>query len=383
MLSTNDINWIVPSEIPCNPPNEKFFLSLMLTQKCNLSCAYCFTYNNSEQNIDKTITISKWYQKINEALNFILTNKNIKIVEIEFFGGEPLLEYNLIKDIINYINDIKDINDSILPLKIIYKLPTNFLLMDDKKIKFLKSNNVDISFSFDGLWTKKNRTKNNFFIEKKEWIKSLNLNYCHCVIYPLDLINHSILDNYLYLKNEYNLEPEFDIVKDYNIWNENSLKILINQLNDFYLYFEKNTNQFINIPMPFKEWVIKIIILNLKNIKSLNCGMQHNKLLISPILNFEPCHIFVSENKNDKILSKNEYKNKFTEVLINETCSKCEIKDICKKGCQFRIIENNNIPEKEVCQIFKSLAFFSYKIVKSQNKKIKEFLNKIIKNEGF
>lgn len=75
-------------------------LTVILTEKCNLSCVYCYEKN------DRLITIS-----FEKAISFLENNLNAideyNHVIIDFFGGEPFLEFELIKKIYEYLKNKK------------------------------------------------------------------------------------------------------------------------------------------------------------------------------------------------------------------------------------------------------------------------------------
>lgn len=71
-------------------------VTITLTQNCNLSCSYCYEHHKSERTID--INVAK---SIIDAELAVLEND--EIIEFDLFGGEPFLEFNLIKEITEYI----------------------------------------------------------------------------------------------------------------------------------------------------------------------------------------------------------------------------------------------------------------------------------------
>ena len=74
-----------------NKENSKFYLSVILTQKCNLNCAYCYETTKS----NRSIGLDKAKNIIKEYLNSELYNE----VEIDLFGGEPFVEFEKIKEL--------------------------------------------------------------------------------------------------------------------------------------------------------------------------------------------------------------------------------------------------------------------------------------------
>lgn len=127
-----------------NQPIEILEGVLMVSQNCNLACRYCYggesgTFNQkgfmSEEIADK-------------CMDFILQNAGEQSFQkIIFFGGEPLLNYKVIKHTIERWNSVKDL----YPNKNIYfGLTTNGVLLNEEIVRFFKKNNVGVTVSVDG-----------------------------------------------------------------------------------------------------------------------------------------------------------------------------------------------------------------------------------------
>ena len=130
-------------------------LYLMLTDRCNLRCSYCFINNNLPLGYEcKSMSwdIAKRAIDIyfeNLSRNPIAFKKSTKT--IFFYGGEPLLNFNTIKKCTEYIekiykNEIREMGN-----KFRLSLITNGTLIDDGVAKFLaKHKNISIGISLDG-----------------------------------------------------------------------------------------------------------------------------------------------------------------------------------------------------------------------------------------
>lgn len=115
---------------------------LFVTQECNLKCIYCYGdgggYGSSGYMTNDTAFRSvDWLIKQSE-------NKNK--LAISFFGGEPLLNFTLIKDVVQYALEQGDKNGK----EFDFRLTTNATLLDDEKIAFLKEHRIIPLVSFDG-----------------------------------------------------------------------------------------------------------------------------------------------------------------------------------------------------------------------------------------
>lgn len=115
--------------------------TILVTDKCNLKCSYCYEGENKNK---KNMTI----QTADEVVKFIKKTSDIiskRKSRIVFHGGEPLLNLNVIKYIKQKIDsEIPNSNN------FIYEITTNGTLIDDEIIGFIKDNNISLSISIDG-----------------------------------------------------------------------------------------------------------------------------------------------------------------------------------------------------------------------------------------
>lgn len=110
----------------------------LVTSSCNYKCEYCFVetrFKSSQQDIYMTKEIA---QK-----GIQLVKKNTDKIKIIFYGGEPFLNFEVIK----FISEEAKRCD----LKTKYSIISNGSIINDKIIEFLKENDVSLSISLDGL----------------------------------------------------------------------------------------------------------------------------------------------------------------------------------------------------------------------------------------
>ena len=122
-------------------------LKLLLTNRCNLNCRYCY------EGCKKTNTLNNVIGK--KAIDFyfdllIKEYENIGFLPIVYHGGEPLLEFSLMKELTEYANEklYKLNNEKVKACD--YSFTTNGILLDDKMYDFFIENNFSISVSIDG-----------------------------------------------------------------------------------------------------------------------------------------------------------------------------------------------------------------------------------------
>lgn len=117
-------------------------LCLMVAQDCNLRCKYCFgdggTYGHRAV---MSADVGR------AAVDFIIrSSKFRRHCEIDFFGGEPLLNFGTVKAVTEYVRAREAETGKVFKLT----LTTNGILLDDKKIDWLNANNISVVLSLDG-----------------------------------------------------------------------------------------------------------------------------------------------------------------------------------------------------------------------------------------
>jgi uncharacterized protein len=136
-----------------NQVRKKIFLKtlyLSLTYKCNFNCSYCLSNNSIALQRDRNLDMNKDIAKM--AADFYLNNiKEKGDKEVVFYGGEPLLNFRVLKFLVNYINK----KEKLKLLNKDYKLSrfilcTNGSLIDKEKAKFIKGHNIYPTVTFDG-----------------------------------------------------------------------------------------------------------------------------------------------------------------------------------------------------------------------------------------
>ena len=123
---------------------------LYMTYSCNLHCKYCFVKKSStKMNIDTAKGV------IDKIIDTCKKN-NINNAHICFGGGEPFLNYNVMKYIVNYSSDNKsNINFS-------FGVVTNGTLLDDEKIKFISDHSFNVLISLDGIGKHNDKIRHTF-----------------------------------------------------------------------------------------------------------------------------------------------------------------------------------------------------------------------------
>lgn len=116
---------------------------LQVTQNCNLRCEYCVysgSYINRVHNNKRMpLEVAK------AAILFLAQNsKNSKTISIGFYGGEPLLEFELIQNVVEYAEQLFS------GRKVMFNMTTNATLLNMDKARYLYEKKFNITVSLDG-----------------------------------------------------------------------------------------------------------------------------------------------------------------------------------------------------------------------------------------
>lgn len=130
-------------------------ITLQVTQNCNLRCSYCAYSGMYNQRSHSNRSMP--YDIMEKSIDFLMNHSiNSPKVDIGFYGGEPLLEFQKIIRIVEYINT-KYKNKELT-----FSLTTNGTLFTDEKIIFLAEHNFNVLVSLDG--PKELHNKNRVFV---------------------------------------------------------------------------------------------------------------------------------------------------------------------------------------------------------------------------
>lgn len=129
--------------------------TLVVTKSCNLNCSYCYEIHKCNQRMSKETGMAAIDMLIKENMNEsnYINSKNSEAIIIDFIGGEPLLEIELIDYLAEYFK-FKTINlKHIWALNYMFSMTTNGILYDTPKVQdFIKKNagHVSITITIDG-----------------------------------------------------------------------------------------------------------------------------------------------------------------------------------------------------------------------------------------
>lgn len=116
---------------------------LQVTQNCNLRCSYC-AYSGSYYNRTHTNKRMRVETALRAVDFFMERSSGVEEVTIGFYGGEPVLEFDLIKQVIDHVEKHYPAR------KVRYNFTTNLTLFTDEVMDYVLEKNIQIMISIDG-----------------------------------------------------------------------------------------------------------------------------------------------------------------------------------------------------------------------------------------
>lgn len=302
--------------------------SIALSEQCNLNCSYCNVDKQSQKKISAPKFLGE-YAKLREKVG------NEKI-QIDFFGGEPLLQWDTIVAVVEELKDDPNCQ---------FFMPTNGLLLTEDKIDYLNRNKVQVSLSFDGLWQDTNRKQHNnrgtlrLYLDKADLFKKVHNLECHTMIYKG---NFDLLDNQLFIQEKFGVNTQLTLVRDVDVWDEESIQMLkygFSELVDWYIANSK----IVEMPNMMLEYLRHMLLYTTKGRETNFCGAGESYFSFSENETL-PCNRF---QEKEHLAAIEDYKRM-------TPCQTCEVRQYCKKGCLFENIKNQG-PIIELCDMYKHI----------------------------
>ena len=142
----------VRSKIPAPAINVCY---MIMSEQCNLACKYCFLGNNDSEKRSNFLLENMTIDTAEQAIHFFIRQIKESGLDTEenkpvliFYGGEPLVNYNVLEYIAKRINELRNIERSIRNIEM--SMVTNGLLLDEVRINRLHELGVSIAISIDG-----------------------------------------------------------------------------------------------------------------------------------------------------------------------------------------------------------------------------------------
>ena len=345
--------------------------------------ANSFIVHNCYMNNTPSVMTPDIVDKTFEKLPQLLKTFNCIDANLIYFGGEPLLNFELIK----YCHE-KVKQSNLIKYDLII---SNLLLLNDDIIDWIKKENVRISWSFDGLWNENNRvlvdgtSSLKLYKEKIDSIKRLT-SACKIMISPQSL--GTMVDNMHFMYDEMHIGTlDFSIVRD-DIWNDNDIKRFENEIREFADEYIKYIRCGYDISIGlFSLPILDILVSKKYGKRPFGCFAGNSGIAVMPNGDLYPCARFGS-NKCYKYgnIYNFDSKNIYTvndAVNINplaiEKCKMCKLYYYCNTGCTYSQLHNGKEPLDTICKLYHIIYRESLRIYNTLHKYDNTYDERIMK----
>ena len=317
-------------------------MCLNIAHDCQLRCKYCFASTGDFGKGRKLMS----FETGKHAIDFLLENSGDRPnLELDFFGGEPLMNFDVVKKIVEYARSREQEYNK----KFRFTITTNGLLLDDDKIDFINREMSNVVLSIDG-----RKEVNDFFRVTASGKGSYDT-----ILPKYKKLVEKRGDKEYYVRGTFtnrNLDFSEDIFALYDAgFDQISVEPVVGEDGEYALT-EKD------LPQVFKEYerLAQRIIENEKNGKKFNffhfmidldqgpcaikrlrgCGCGNDYIAITPDGDIYPCHQFVGKDEYkmgniDEGTFDQKMKEEFAQAHIysKPDCRQCWAKFYCSGGC--------------------------------------------------
>lgn len=318
-------------------------LCINIAHDCNLRCQYCFAGQGGYGQWRMLMS----FDVARRAVDFLIAHSGPREhCELDFFGGEPLMNWHVVQQTIDYVHKQGKKHGK----KIKMSLTTNGLLLDKEKVKYLTDNHISLILSLDGRKEMHDRMRPGVHGEGTydEIVK--NLQYC--------VANRKGEEYYVRgTFTRYNMDFTTDVIDmidkgfpavsmepvvgedtaDYSIKEEDlpRVKAEYDRLAKLFIAREEEGRPFFFFHFNMDLWKGPCLPKRLRG-----CGAGHEYLAVVPNGDIYPCHQFVGREgyvignvyeglKNFKMMRD----FRMNHVFSKPECVDCWAKFFCSGGC--------------------------------------------------
>jgi len=318
-------------------------LCLHIAHDCNLACRYCFAGEGEYQG-DKSLMSFEVGKK---ALDFLIANSGKRRnLEVDFFGGEPLMNFDVVKKLVEYGREQEKIHDK----NFRFTLTTNGLLLNDDIMEFANKEMDNVVLSIDGrkeihdMMRPSKNNKGSYDIIVPKFIKFANSRN-QKKYYVRGTFTHNNLDfskDVLHLADlgfeQISMEPVVSLPDEPYAIKEEDVDIICEE-------YDKLAKEMIKRRKDGKWFNFFHFMIDLSGgpcvAKRLSgCGSGTEYLAVTPWGDLYPCHQFVGDEKFllgnvDEGIKRGDLVDEFKScnVYAKEKCSECFARFYCSGGC--------------------------------------------------
>ena len=318
-------------------------MCLHVAHTCNLNCEYCFASQGKYHGERALMS----FEVGKRALDFLIENSGTRHnLEVDFFGGEPLMNWDVVKQLVAYAREQEKIHNK----NFRFTLTTNGILIDDDVIEFSNKEMSNVVLSLDGRKEVHDRLRKDYtgkgsydiIVPKfKEFVERRG-NKSYYMRGTFTHANTDFTNDIFHMADmgfaELSMEPVVCAPTDASALTEADLPVLFEQ-------YEILAKEMIKRKREGRPFTFYHYMLDLKHGPCIykrisGCGSGTEYVAVTPTGDIYPCHQFVGDDKYllgniyDGI-SNTEVQNEFKlcNAYARKECDDCWAKLYCSGGC--------------------------------------------------
>ncbi|MBE6024940.1 MAG: thioether cross-link-forming SCIFF peptide maturase [Cellulosilyticum sp.] len=342
MLYTQDqYETLVPAFLKREPVVKA--LCLHVAHDCNLKCRYCFAGEGEYHGHRGMMSL----EVAKQSVDFIIENsKHRKNIEIDFFGGEPLMNWEVVKATVEYARQ----REKETGKNFRFTMTTNGVLLNDEIIDYLNENMYNVVLSLDGRKevndhmrpTANGKSSYDVILPKFKKLVEKRGGKQYYIRGTFTHHNLDFMEDVKHMNNEgfdeVSVEPVVaPSTADYAI-QEDDLALLCAEYEKLARYMLEKTKK--GEGFNFFHFMIDLEGGPCIHKRLAGCGSGTEYLAVTPEGDLFPCHQFVGmdEFKMGTVyegVTNHEMRSKFEKcnVYSKEECKSCWAKFYCSGGC--------------------------------------------------
>ena len=318
-------------------------LCLHIAHDCNLACKYCFAEEGEYHGRRALMS----FEVGKKALDFLVANSGSRVnLEVDFFGGEPLMNWQVVKDLVAYGRSLEEPNNK----KFRFTLTTNGVLLDDEVLEFANREMANVVLSIDGRKEIHDMMRPNrggfgsydLIVPKFQKVAESRdqMNY-----YVRGTFTHNNLDFAEDVKHladlgfkQISVEPVVAKPEESYAIREEDLPGLLEEYDRLAVELLKRRNE--GKGVNFFHFMIDLEGGPCVAKRLSGCGSGTEYLAVTPWGDFYPCHQFVGQEEFlmgnvDEGITRTDIRDEFKtcNVYAKEKCKNCFAKFYCSGGC--------------------------------------------------
>lgn len=318
-------------------------LCLHIAHTCNLNCEYCFASQGKYHGERALMSLEVGKR----AIDFLIENSGKRHnLEVDFFGGEPLMNFDVVKGIVEYARSIEKKYDK----NFRFTLTTNGVLVDDEVIDFANKECHNVVLSLDGrkeIHDNLRKTINgqgsyDTIVPKFQHFVERRGNKGYYVRGTFTHNNVDFTNDIFHMADlgftELSMEPVVCAPNDPYALTEEDLPVLYEQYEILAKEMLKREKE--GIPITFYHYMIDLKSGPCIYKRISGCGSGCEYFAVTPWGDLYPCHQFVGDDKylmGDiwKGIVNTEKQNEFKlcNAYARPECKDCWAKLYCSGGC--------------------------------------------------